>query len=145
MNRWRTLLCILLVLWLPAQGYGAVAMPFCQHGMGGGTSVLQGNDSDHSRHQRQGHSSHTTQPEHSEHFAGTTQSSHDTGNVSADPNGILGCDNCGTCHLACAPAISAIAPLYLLVGTADLEPAPADAPYSFYPEQLQRPPLLALA
>jgi len=30
MKRWKTVLVALISLWLPVQGYGAVAMPFCQ-------------------------------------------------------------------------------------------------------------------
>ncbi len=36
MNRWRSILSVVIALWLPLQGYAAVAMPFCQHRMAAG-------------------------------------------------------------------------------------------------------------
>ena len=126
-----------MALWLPTQGYGAVAMPFCQHSMA--MPSVQPSDAEQSRH-HDGHPGHMTQTDTTDNSAGLSSVNH----VNGDGAGKLGCDNCGACHLACSPAISAIASVHLLAGNSALESAPADTPHFFYPEQLQRPPLPAL-
>ena len=128
-----------MALWLPTQGYGAVAMPFCQHSMA--MPSVQPSDAEQSRHHHDGHPGHMSQTDTTDNSAGLSKANH----VSGDVAGKLGCDNCGACHLACSPVISTIAPVYLFVGISALESAPADAPTFFYPEQLQRPPLSALS
>lgn len=138
MNRWKTILSVLIALWLPLQGYTAVAMPFCQHRMAPASTY--GETADHSQHHHDGHSSHMTHADAPNDSAAISHANH----VGSDNTGGLGCNNCGACHLACAPAISAVVPVYLSIGNAVLESAPADAPRFFYPEQLQRPPLSAL-
>jgi len=131
------LISLFISLWLPLQGYGAVVMPFCQqHGMAtGGASHSEPSHEHHS-----GHSGHGIHQESSADPAGVAHSEQDGGDAT---NG-LACNNCGACHLACSPAIAAIAPVADLIGDSILEPLPADSPHFFYPEQLQRPPLSAL-
>ena len=136
MKRWKTVIVLLISLWLPLQGYGAIAMPFCQqHGMAGAGAAHTGL----SNEQHVGHSDHMTHHDSPGNPAGFSPAEH----VGSDVTGGLACNDCGACHLACAPAISANAPVLMLIGDAVLEPSPADSPHFFYPEQLQRPPLPA--
>ena len=138
MKVWKSILSALIALWLPLHGYVAIAMPFCEHNMAA-ASTLRG-AADHSRHHHGGHSDFETQTDVSIDAADIAHGSHIGSN---DASG-LGCNNCGTCHLACSPVISAITPAYLPIGGSVLEPTPTDAPHFYYPEQLQRPPLSAL-
>ena len=140
MNRWRSVVCLLIALWLPLQGYGAVVMPFCQHAMTR-SSVQPGNEIVQSHQHHGDHAAHLTRTESPDSVASVSFATH-AGNDSAAN---LGCDNCGACHLACAPAISAGGPVFLLAVNTALVSANADVLLSFYPEQLQRPPLSALA
>jgi ferredoxin len=132
MNRWKSLLSVLIALWLPLQGYAAVAMPFCQHNMAA-TSSHPGR-ADQSHH-------------HDGHAQGSTSHSADADGLHIPKMGKasgLACNDCGECHLACAPAIVAIMSVPLLIAGSVLESAVADSPHSFYPEQPRRPPLSAL-
>ena len=139
MNRWRSILSVLIALWLPLQGYGAVAMPFCQHSMAA-ASAHPGN-AGHSQHQHDGHSDMTR--------GDAQDSSSQSGDADSPQTAVVGeasglaCNNCGACHLACAPAILAIVSVPLLIAGSVLESALADSPHLFYPEQPQRPPLPA--
>ena len=140
MNRWRSILSVLIALWLPLQGYAAVAMPFCQHRMAAASA--HPGIADHSGHHHDGHSDLTRS-----HAQGSTSQSADAGSpqiaVMGEASG-LACNNCGACHLACAPAIVALVSVPLLIAGSVLESAPADSLQFFYPEQTQRPPLPAL-
>jgi ferredoxin len=137
MKRWKTALVALISLWLPLQGYGAVAMPFCQqHGMAAaGAAHAEPSQEHHGGHS--GHMAHADSPRDA---AGVSLAGHG----SSDAASGLACNNCGVCHLACSPAISAISSIAVVIGHSVLEPSPADSPHFFYPEQLQRPPLSAL-
>lgn len=128
-NRWQSILSVLIALWLPLQGYAAVAMPFCQHSMAGTSGAPT--SADHTRH-ADGHAG----MHHDD--AGDPQSS------AENEAGGLACNNCGTCNLACAPAIFALVTVSLLVADSVFESAFTDSPHIFYPEQPQRPPLSAL-
>jgi ferredoxin len=140
MNRWRSILSVLIALWLPLQGYTAVTMPFCQHSMAMASAHF--GNAGHSRHHHDGHSDMT----HS-HAQGSASQSADADSsqtaVMGEASG-LACNNCGACHLACAPAIVAVVFFPLLIAGSVLESARADSPQFFYPEQPQRPPLPAL-
>lgn len=129
MKRWKSFNCVLIALWLPLQGYAAVAMPFCQHSMAGTSGAPT--SADHA---------HLTDAHAGMHHD-------DTGDPQAsvvNEAGGLACDNCGACHLACAPAIFALVSVSLLVAGSVFESALTDSPHIFYPEQPQRPPLSAL-
>ena len=140
MIHWRSILSVLIALWLPLQGYAAVAMPFCQHSTAA-VSVHPRN-ADHSLHHHDGRSAEVRgNPQGSGSQPGDDRSSQTA--VTGEASG-LACNNCGTCHLACAPAIVAIVSVPLLIAGSVLESAPADFPQFFYPEQPQRPPLPAL-
>ncbi|MGQ0579548.1 MAG: hypothetical protein ACT4PQ_11665 [Betaproteobacteria bacterium] len=135
MKRWKTALVALISLWLPLQGYGAVAMPFCQqHGMAG-TGLADTSQKHHA-----GHSGHTVHDDSPSDAAAVSHAEQGSSDVTSG----LACNNCGACHLACAPAIAAIATVPLLIGDSVLESLPGDSPHTFYPERLQRPPLSAL-
>jgi ferredoxin len=137
MKRWKTVLVALISLWLPVQGYGAVAMPFCQqHGMAAAGAA----HAEPSQEHHVGHSGHMAHKDSPRDTAGISHVEHGSGDATSG----LACNNCGACHLACSPAISAIAPIAVLIGASVLESAPADSPRFFYPEQLHRPPLSAL-
>jgi hypothetical protein len=133
----RTLLALLMILWLPVQGYAAIAMPFCQHAMHGAPvghipvaaaqGVGDGNTPDHAHHSAVSSSEH----------ASPAGNHHDS--PAAD------CNDCGVCHLACSPAVS---PVQYALAPAQRERfaliSPA-APPLFIPEQPKRPPLGTVA
>jgi hypothetical protein len=136
MKRWKTVIAVLISLWLPVQGYGAIAMPFCQqHGMAS-ASVAHAEPPQHYA----GHSDHMAHHDSPSDPARISHAEHTGSDVTSG----LACNDCGACHLACSPAISANAPVLLLIGDAVFESSPADSPRFFYPDQLQRPPLCAL-
>lgn len=138
MKHWRSILSVLIALWLPLQGYTAVAMPFCQHSMAAASSHV--GTADHSRHRHDGHSGLIAKTD----APGNTAGISPANCISNDNIGGLGCNNCGVCHLACSPAITAVAPVHVPIGDAVLESVPADAQHFFYPEQPQHPPRFAL-
>jgi hypothetical protein len=133
----RTLLALLMILWLPVQGYAAIAMPFCEHAMHGAPvghisvaavqGVGDGNTRDHAHHSAVSSSEH----------ASPAGNHHDS--PAAD------CNDCGACHLACSPAVPPV--------RHDLAPAQRErfalaspaVPPLFVPEQPKRPPLAAVA
>jgi hypothetical protein len=107
-------LVILLVLWLPLQGYAAPMMPFCQHGH----ECASGMD---------GADGLPCCPDHQSHHDKTPAS---------------GCDNCAFCHLCATPA--PLAAELLVVATppparGDL-PMFTESFRSHIPEYLWRPP-----
>ena len=131
---------MMITLWLPLQGYAAVAMPFCQHSMAAASTHAE--NSGHSQHHHGSHADRT----HGETQDNTPQSA-EAGSLQTVAMGEasgLACNNCGACHLACAPAIAAIVSVPLLITGSVLESALADSPHFFYPELPQRPPLPAL-
>jgi hypothetical protein len=138
MNYWKSILSVLITLWLPLQGYAAVAMPFCQYSMARASSHCA--DADHSQHRYDGYPGHIAQTDVPDDIIGISH----TNDVGNDDAGSLGCNNCDNCHLACSPVISAVVPVYLSIGGSVLESAPVDVPPFYYPEQLQRPPLSTL-
>jgi ferredoxin len=134
MKRWKTVLVALISLWLPVQGYGAVAMPFCQqHGMAADGTGLA--DSSHEHHDA--HAGHMAHNDSSTDAAGNSHDEHDASG--------LACNNCGACHLACSPSLTAVSPALIAIGNPVFSPTAAESPHSFFPEQLQRPPLPAFA
>lgn len=144
MTRWKSTLAVLLVLWLPFQGYGAVAMPFCQNKASGASSVGRQGEI-RALHQ---HHEHATPANHSHASGATAGHSHadglKTGHSPAGKSGGLACNNCATCLLACSPVISAVAASVVATGIFFYTPVHISALQSFFPEQPQRPPLSAL-
>jgi hypothetical protein len=144
MIRWKSTMAVLLALWLPFQGYGAVAMPYCLGKASGAsaTGIQDEGPAPHNHHDHAGTGDHR-------HAAGLAAShSHESGLKGSNAPGSkvagLACNNCGMCLLACSPLISAVLPaaaatggsVYVAVRIAELQ--------SFFPEQRQRPPLSAL-
>jgi hypothetical protein len=134
MKAWKSLLVVLIALWLPVQGYGAVAMPFCKHGTQA-PAAMAGHDVDHAAHAHSGHGAGTDHRHAGAH--------HDGSQPATGEHAGLACNDCGACHLACAPAISALGLVSATIGGNVFEPVPAISPHDFYPERLQRPPLPA--
>jgi hypothetical protein len=118
----------IVILWLPLQGYAAVAMPFCKHGMGD-TASAQMNAGDHQHHQHH----HQGKPGDDSHrHGGSTMG--------------FSCSDCGACQLACCsfiPPDTADLTRPLTRGGYDIA-LPA-ALYPFIPETPSRPPLTAIA
>jgi len=110
------------MLWLPLQGFAAVAMPFCAHALHDmpATADLQASDQDHHRHHSEG-SGHNADRLH--------------------PDGGLACNDCGACHLACAPMLSGSVWLGADTASFDFRSLPTRAPRVFTPEQPNPPPL----
>jgi hypothetical protein len=126
----RRLVVCLLLLWLPLQGMAALTMPFCRHGQEPGAAAA-------TEHAAQLHTAHV----HAGHR-------HDPG-PPAQPGAEqppaadhLACNECGACHLACAPAVPSHAAegLAPLPGTPRLGPPPC-APPAVVLEQPNPPPL----
>lgn len=128
-SRW---IVVMLLLWLPFKGWAAVAMPFCSHTRNGEADAkhiavhqqsadhlpnlgAESSTHDGSHHAAQGHSEHAK----------------------------LSCNDCGACHLACAPAASSAA---LRLSLTISSPPPHCAPQLltlFEPELRKPPPLVA--
>lgn len=134
MGRWKNLVIVFIALWLPLQGYGAVAMPFCEHGpaMPDASAAAPAHTHAHAGHDGLSHHDHT---------AGSQAGSQ----LTADNPSPLGCNNCGACQLACAPLIVATVTHSATTGSPVYDPLPVASLTSVSPEQLQRPPLPALA
>jgi hypothetical protein len=117
---------LLLLLWLPVQGFAAVAMPFCTHAMTSPGAPNTAEPFATPAHHATDHAAHHAQTD--RHAPVTVHEG-------------LSCNDCGACHLACAPAVPASAQLALVVTSethADRDPS---APRVFVPEQPQPPPL----
>ena len=136
MNRYRSILSVLIALWLPLQGYGAVAMPFCEHG-----PAMPDSSTAVTAHMgtQDGHPGNTGVPHH-EHEADPQSASSDN---STDKHASLGCNDCGACQLACAPLIVSAVTYFANTGSPVYDPLPVASLISISPEQLQRPPLPA--
>ena len=137
MQRLRSILAILMMLWLPLQGFAAVAMPFCKHGFHASYMASQS-----LAHTETGHvhsSAQSTAGSHRQHTGHANTHRHD-----GSPNS-LACNDCGVCHLACSPAAplshSAAAP----AGAQSFVQFPPTLPPLFVPEQRTPPPLAAIA
>jgi len=107
--------CILffLLFWLPLQGWGVGVMPYCRHGgMLWMQAAPKAVDEPCCPHHQPQHDSSTTQ----------------------------GCDACGLCHLASAPAAITVALQYGTISGG--APLPAITPLvpDFVPDSPDRPP-----
>jgi len=135
MSRWKNWIIVFIALWLPLQGYGAVAMPFCEHGpampdSSAAVSVHVGAQNGH-------HQGHTGVPhDEADHHSASSDNS-------TDKHAGLGCNDCGACQLACAPLIVSTVTPFATTGSPVYDPLPVASLTSISPEQLQRPPLPA--
>jgi hypothetical protein len=133
----RTLVSLLMIFWLPVQGYAAIAMPFCQHALHGApvghisVAAAQG-------------VGHGNIPDHAHHSAvSSSERVSPAGNHQHSP--AIDCNDCGVCHLACSLAMVSVryepaAPQrerFALISPA--------VPPLFVPEQPKRPPLATVA
>ena len=140
MQRWRSILTATMIMWLPLQGFAAVAMPFCQHGFRASASQrVTARSLMQAGMQRVHHGAQST-PESDQQHAAHAGMRHPH-----DSAGGLACNDCGVCHLACSPAAlsspSAIEP----VGTQSFWQSSPTTPPLFVPEQRTPPPLAAVA
>jgi hypothetical protein len=128
----KCIVSVLMALWLPINGYVALAMPFCQHG-----------GADMSAHETMSAVDHSGMAHHADPDSGAE---HDAGpSVSTDPTGSgLACNDCGVCHLACSPLLMSEAISFKPTGHNVFDVQVQPSPHSFSPEQPQRPPRTAL-
>ena len=106
----RRVALVVLILWLPLQGIAAVAMPFCAHGVGAQDAFTE----------QVGHSHHA----HAHHPGAEA---HPGQQPASTKHSDLGCNGCGPCHLACAPAVPVAMTLALGIRQiSDLFPAVHD-------------------
>lgn len=134
MKSWKSLVVVLIALWLPLQGYGAVAMPFCKHSGSDAGAASAGHDGHHSGHDAA-----------PAHHHGDGIGSQGGPGVADSQGAGLACNDCGACHLACSPLLFSPSPAFTTTGSTVFDPQPLRSPLSFTPEQPQRPPLPALA
>lgn len=135
MSRWKIFLVVFISLWLPLQGYGAVTMPFCKHGMAAAANAAEsGHSGDHSAASTgRGAAAHGA---HAADYSGHSNTAKDSGSA-------LACNNCGACHLACSPLLLSAPAVFAAAEPAVFETKPLESFLSFSPEQLQRPPVSA--
>jgi hypothetical protein len=108
----RSLAMVLLLIWLPLQGVAAAVMPFCDH-----QQAPVGSGDHHTDH----------------HLAGHGPLDHSAASGT--------CDDCGVCHLACAPTVPSQATLPAVFLSAQRAAFECGAPPAFIPDLPQRPPL----
>ena len=109
-------------------------MPFCKHAMHGMESIASGD----------GHTGQQAVSDHAHHHAalttdGATPGTHHLGSVGLD------CNDCGACHLACAPAVLPAQRDLVAMGGKHYTPVSPSIPPLFVPERRKRPPLAAVA
>ncbi len=134
MARWKSILALALILWLPLQGIASVAMPFCRHAERTDVSAAFGTDA-YADYAPGAHR------DGSQHHHDASEDSHNAGHGS-DHGSILSCNDCGTCQLACAPAVPS--PLWQALAppaTSQRIAIDPSALLTFVPEQPNPPPL----
>jgi len=124
----RAMIALLLMLWLPLQGFAAVAMPFCQHAMRG--SIASGSVADPQ-------AQHTAHDHHQAARASMTDAQH------TSDGALLACNDCGACHLACTPTAPSSTPAVDSDATYAYGGRNPALPPLFIPEQPHHPPLPA--
>lgn len=115
MSRLRFPIVILVTLWLPLQGLAAAAMPFCAHALTG-----HGKASHH----------------HHEGDSGAGAAAH-----AGHSDEGLQCNDCGPCHLACAPMMAIAVGCPLVTLSFHFSPLLQTLPSGFVLEQPNPPPL----
>jgi hypothetical protein len=121
MRRIRSAVVAFVTLWLPLQGFAAVAMPFCTHAV---HVIAAPVDSQASEHDHRDH---------------THGAAHGAGWLDSDAR--LTCNDCGACHLACAPMLSGSVWLGADAASFDFRSLPTQSPRVFTPDQPNPPPL----
>ncbi|MFN0039218.1 MAG: hypothetical protein ACKVP2_06895 [Burkholderiales bacterium] len=92
-NTFRALVSLLMMVWLPFNGYAAVVMPFCQHG---GADMIADGSAPSGKHAGMTHQGHANAD--AAHGA-------DHSGLADDAGSGLACNDCGVCHLACSPLL----------------------------------------
>jgi hypothetical protein len=129
-----------MILWLPLQGFAALAMPFCKHGFHlSAPAHMTAEAQVHAGPQHAHHGEQSSSDSHQHHAAHAGTHDHD-----GPPSG-LACNDCGVCHLACSPAAPTSPCTVETVGTQSFTPFSATLPPLFVPKQRHRPPLAAVA
>jgi hypothetical protein len=134
------MLTALMILWLPLQGFAAVAMPFCKHAFHapGPASIETQASVDAGAHDsHQGTPAPAAAHQHHDGHVGM----HHHGNSTTGP----GCDDCGACNLACSPAVPSSPQIVEAIGAESFTQISPAFPPVFVPEQRKRPPLDAIA
>lgn len=134
MPRLKTLIVLILSLWLPVQGMAAVVMPFCKHSMVAGESMM------HEAHRPPVQGANDHHGHSAEHAHAMPSGNDDAAGGGATLNA---CDDCGQCALSAASALPVAGlPAATIVATAPPDSfLPALA--GIVPHRLNRPPLLA--
>jgi hypothetical protein len=131
MLRWRTLIVLMMSLWLPVQGMAAVVMPFCKYSLVTTEATAQA-----VKHSSE-HDAHAAHRHHGDHG----QATHDN-DSSANPF-VIACDDCGQCALSAAYTLPTAgfqaSSVLIAVPPQSISPALA----GIVPHRLNRPPLLA--
>ncbi|MEQ1882849.1 MAG: hypothetical protein ABL878_17980 [Burkholderiales bacterium] len=126
------IISLMMALWLPINGYVALAMPFCQHGGADMPVPATMSAGDHSG-----------MAHHADPASGSTHGADPC--ASTDPTGSgLACNDCGVCHLACSPLLMSETILFKPAGHNVFDVQVQPSLHSFSPEQPQRPPRAAL-
>ena len=126
MSKLRPIVVLLLLLWLPLQPLAAVAMPFCQHSE---STTFAGDESAAAAGEQLGH------------HAGPSGGGHKHHADAEDSAFSLQCNDCGPCHLACAPAIGVATGVQVPQLSPHLFTVPQRVPLAHTLEQLDPPPL----
>jgi hypothetical protein len=129
-----------MILWLPLQGYAAVAMPFCKHGFH--TSAPEDMAAQALVHVGANHThggAQSTSGSHQHHAAHGPM--HHPGSSPSN----LACNDCGVCHLACSPAASTSPSIAGPVSAQSFTQFSPTFPPLFVPEQRTPPPLAVVA
>lgn len=115
----KSVIALLMMLWLPLQGFAAMAMPICPHALGPAAATAPV-DHAHMHHGHVGH--HASQaPAPEQHSDGD-------------------CVKCGACHLACTPAAPAWSMTLHSETTQDYHFDVPGTPALFIPDQPHPPP-----
>jgi len=120
-----------MILWLPLQGYAALAMPFCKHGF---------HMSEHATAQSpvQVHTGAQGILDSRQHAAHASLHQH-----GGAPDSLV-CNDCGVCHLACSPTAPASPAAVEPIGAESFVQFSPMLPPLFVPEQRTPPPLAAI-
>jgi hypothetical protein len=118
-----------MIVWLPLQGFAAIAMPFCKHGFHASEHGISQSSLGHAE---------------TRHVHAGVQSASDSLTLHANTHhreGALACNACGVCRLACSPlAPTSLNAIERVSAQSFMQFSPA-LPPAFVPEQPTPPPL----
>jgi hypothetical protein len=132
MSKFRLPIALLMMLWLPLRGVAAVAMPFCNESPQPVTDASASNP-----HHAHGHGGAVPSEDLKPSGArGTSETSQD----GAHPLH-LQCNDCGACHLACAPVLGVAAQVLCVPVSQHFSSLPQASPPARPLDQPHPPPL----